>query len=139
MTRIGDVGLFIGMILLFWHAGSFEYDAIFRAIHTGDLTPTMITITAILILSGRWENQVSSPSYVVTGCDGRADACFGTHSCGDDGRSWRIFSGNDVSAIFSKCGGDANGGNRWSFHRDLCGFHRSCANGYKESACLFYS
>ena len=38
MTRIGDVGLFIGMILLFWHAGSFEYDAIFGAIHTGDLT-----------------------------------------------------------------------------------------------------
>lgn len=52
MTRIGDVGLFIGMILLFWHAGSFEYDAIFRAIHTGDLTPTMITITAILIFIG---------------------------------------------------------------------------------------
>ncbi len=40
------------MILIFWHAGSFEYDAIFRAIHTGDLTPTMITITAILIFIG---------------------------------------------------------------------------------------
>ncbi len=52
MTRIGDVSLFIGMILIFWHAGSFEYDAIFRAIHTGDLTPTMITITAILIFIG---------------------------------------------------------------------------------------
>ncbi|PGD11589.1 NADH-quinone oxidoreductase subunit L [Bacillus wiedmannii] len=52
MTRIGDVGLFIGMILIFWHVGSFEYDAIFRAIHTGDLTPTMITITAILIFIG---------------------------------------------------------------------------------------
>ncbi|PGB37824.1 NADH-quinone oxidoreductase subunit L [Bacillus toyonensis] len=52
MTRIGDVGLFIGMILIFWHAGSFEYDAIFRAIHTGDLSPTMITITAILIFIG---------------------------------------------------------------------------------------
>ncbi|PEM53817.1 NADH-quinone oxidoreductase subunit L [Bacillus wiedmannii] len=52
MTRIGDIGLFIGMILIFWHAGSFEYDAIFRAIHTGDLTPTMITITAILIFIG---------------------------------------------------------------------------------------
>ncbi len=35
MTRIGDVGLFIGMILIFWYAGSFEYDAIFRAIYTG--------------------------------------------------------------------------------------------------------
>lgn len=52
MTRIGDVGLFIGMILIFWHAGSFEYEAIFRAIHTGDLSPTMITITAILIFIG---------------------------------------------------------------------------------------
>ena len=52
MTRIGDVGLFIGMILIFWHAGSFEYDAIFRAVHTGDLPPTMITITAILIFIG---------------------------------------------------------------------------------------
>ncbi len=31
MTRIGDVGLFIGMILIFWHAGSFEYEAIFRS------------------------------------------------------------------------------------------------------------
>ncbi|GAA3318911.1 hypothetical protein GCM10020331_023650 [Ectobacillus funiculus] len=30
MTRIGDVGLFIGMILLFWQTGSFEYDEIFQ-------------------------------------------------------------------------------------------------------------
>ncbi|TKI51591.1 NADH-quinone oxidoreductase subunit L [Bacillus mycoides] len=52
MTRIGDVGLFIGMILIFWHAGGFEYDAIFKAIHTGDLSPSMITITAILIFIG---------------------------------------------------------------------------------------
>ncbi|MED1449080.1 proton-conducting transporter membrane subunit, partial [Bacillus pacificus] len=52
MTRIGDVGLFIGMILIFWYAGSFEYDAIFRAIYTGDLPPYMITITAILIFIG---------------------------------------------------------------------------------------
>ena len=36
----------------FWCAGSFEYDAIFRAIYTGDLPPYMITITAILIFIG---------------------------------------------------------------------------------------
>ncbi|MEY8349257.1 NADH-quinone oxidoreductase subunit L [Bacillus cereus] len=52
MTRIGDVGLFIGMILLFWQAGSFEYDAIFQAMKTGDISPTMITLTAILIFIG---------------------------------------------------------------------------------------
>ncbi|PGZ12884.1 NADH-quinone oxidoreductase subunit L [Bacillus cereus] len=52
MTRIGDVGLFIGMILLFWQAGSFEYDAIFQAMKTGDISPTMVTLTAILIFIG---------------------------------------------------------------------------------------
>jgi len=52
MTRIGDVGLLIGMILLFWQVGSFEYDAIFQAIDDGVLSNGMITITAILIFIG---------------------------------------------------------------------------------------
>ncbi|MBY0596734.1 NADH-quinone oxidoreductase subunit L [Bacillus bingmayongensis] len=52
MTRIGDVGLFIGMILLFWQAGSFEYEVIFKAMKMGDISPTMITLTAILIFIG---------------------------------------------------------------------------------------
>ncbi|MFD3446662.1 NADH-quinone oxidoreductase subunit L [Microbacteriaceae bacterium 4G12] len=52
MTRIGDVGLFIGMILLFWKVGSFEYDAIFAAVADGKLSATMITLTAILIFIG---------------------------------------------------------------------------------------
>lgn len=52
MTRIGDVGLFIGLILLFWQVGSFEYDAIFQAVAAGHISPTMITLTAILIFVG---------------------------------------------------------------------------------------
>ncbi len=52
MTRIGDVGLFIGMILLFWQAGSFEYDEIFKAVQAGNISTTMITLTAILIFVG---------------------------------------------------------------------------------------
>ncbi|MEH7455903.1 NADH-quinone oxidoreductase subunit L [Bacillus sp. JJ1127] len=52
MTRIGDVGLFIGMILLFWQAGSFEYEAIFKAVQMGEVSPFMITFTAILIFIG---------------------------------------------------------------------------------------
>ncbi len=140
MTRIGDVGLFIGMILIFWHAGSFEYDAIFRAIHTGGSYPyDDYNNSDINFYWCNGEIRSVPASYVVTGCDGRADACFGTYSCGDDGSSWRIFSGNDVSVIFSKCGGDADGSNCGSLHCNLCSFHRSCANGYKESTCLFYS
>lgn len=52
MTRIGDVGLFIGMILLFWQVGSFEYDEIFKAVQAGKVSGTMITLTAILIFVG---------------------------------------------------------------------------------------
>jgi NADH-quinone oxidoreductase subunit L len=52
MTRIGDVGLLIGMILLFWQVGSFEYDAIFAAVEHGEVAQGMITLTAILIFIG---------------------------------------------------------------------------------------
>jgi NADH-quinone oxidoreductase subunit L len=52
MTRIGDVGLLIGMILLFWQVGSFEYDDIFAAVETGAISGSMITLTAILIFIG---------------------------------------------------------------------------------------
>ncbi|WP_053361052.1 NADH-quinone oxidoreductase subunit L [Bacillus sp. FJAT-27251] len=52
MTRIGDVGLLIGMILLFWQVGSFEYDEIFAAVEAGSISGTMITLTAILIFVG---------------------------------------------------------------------------------------
>ncbi|WP_394238558.1 NADH-quinone oxidoreductase subunit L [Niallia oryzisoli] len=52
MTRIGDVGLLIGMILLFWQVGSFEYDRIFDAVSNDAISQGMITLTAILIFIG---------------------------------------------------------------------------------------
>ncbi|WP_433745331.1 NADH-quinone oxidoreductase subunit L [Falsibacillus pallidus] len=52
MTRIGDVGLLIGIILLYWKTGSFDYDDIFASIGSGDLTSGMITLTALLIFVG---------------------------------------------------------------------------------------
>lgn len=52
MTRIGDVGLFIGMILLFWQTKSFEYSVIFKAVESGQVSHSMITLTAILIFVG---------------------------------------------------------------------------------------
>lgn len=52
VTRVGDVGFFIGMILLFWQVGSFEYDEIFLAVEAGSISPSMITLSAILIFIG---------------------------------------------------------------------------------------
>ncbi|WP_223701071.1 NADH-quinone oxidoreductase subunit L [Sutcliffiella deserti] len=52
MTRIGDVGLFIGIILLFWQVGSFEYNAIFEAVGAGVVSAEMLTLIAIMIFIG---------------------------------------------------------------------------------------
>lgn len=52
VTRIGDVGLFIGIALLFWWTGSFEYSEIFNTIALGKMEPWMITLVAILIFIG---------------------------------------------------------------------------------------
>ncbi len=52
MTRIGDVGFFIGMMLLFWQTHSFDYDDIFRAVGDGTLSPGMTTLAVILIFIG---------------------------------------------------------------------------------------
>lgn len=52
VTRIGDVALFIGMILLFWETGSFAFDDIFDAVSSGSIGSGMITLTAILIFVG---------------------------------------------------------------------------------------
>lgn len=52
MTRIGDVGLLIGMILLFLEVKSFEYEAIFASLQSGDISATTITLSAILIFIG---------------------------------------------------------------------------------------
>ncbi|GED52291.1 NADH-quinone oxidoreductase subunit L [Brevibacillus borstelensis] len=52
VTRIGDLGLFIGICLLFWWTGSFELSQIFDSIALGKLEPWMITLAAILIFVG---------------------------------------------------------------------------------------
>ncbi|HEU5141008.1 MAG TPA: NADH-quinone oxidoreductase subunit L [Bacillales bacterium] len=52
VTRIGDVALFIGMILLFWQTGSFVFADIFSVVESGSIAPGMVTLTAILIFVG---------------------------------------------------------------------------------------
>ncbi len=39
VTRIGDIGLLIGVILTFVHVGSFEFDRVFEAVGSGEIPP----------------------------------------------------------------------------------------------------
>lgn len=52
VTRVGDVALFISIILLFWWTGSFNYADIFNAVQSGAMQEWQITLTAILIFIG---------------------------------------------------------------------------------------
>jgi len=52
VTRIGDVGLFVGIILLFWHIGSFDLAAVFAAVENNQISSGMLTLIAILIFIG---------------------------------------------------------------------------------------
>jgi NADH-quinone oxidoreductase subunit L len=52
VTRIGDVGLFIAVILAFWFTGSFTYSDIFAAAENGVLADWQITLIAILVFIG---------------------------------------------------------------------------------------
>lgn len=52
VTRIGDVGFFIGIILIFWNVGSFDLSAIFAAVEANQLEGGVVTLIAILIFIG---------------------------------------------------------------------------------------
>jgi NADH-quinone oxidoreductase subunit L len=52
VTRIGDVGLFIAIALLFWYTGSFTFSDIFNAVQNGVMEPWQITLVGILVFIG---------------------------------------------------------------------------------------
>jgi NADH-quinone oxidoreductase subunit L len=63
-TRIGDVGLLIGIILIFKHTGSFEYANIFAAVENGLVEQSMITTIALLVFLGAVGKSAQFPLHV---------------------------------------------------------------------------
>lgn len=63
-TRIGDVGLLIGLILLFKATGSFEIKEIFGAAQSGDIGTSTLNISMILIFLGAMGKSAQFPFHV---------------------------------------------------------------------------
>ncbi len=100
MTRIGDVGLLIGMILLFWQVGSFEYDEIFQAVSDGCLVPRDDYVNGNShFYRCCWKIGSVPAPYLASGCNGRSDTCVCTDSCRNNGSSRGLFSGNGISTF----------------------------------------
>ena len=63
-TRIGDVGLLIGIILLFKATGSFEISTIFHAAQQGGIGQGTLTAAAFLIFLGAMGKSAQFPFHV---------------------------------------------------------------------------
>ncbi|MBI4336291.1 MAG: NADH-quinone oxidoreductase subunit L, partial [Chloroflexi bacterium] len=63
-TRIGDVGLLIGIVLLFKETGTFNMQAIFQQVSQGGLSEGVVTAAAILIFLGAMGKSAQFPLHV---------------------------------------------------------------------------
>ncbi len=61
MNRIGDLGLLVGMILIFMHFGSFEYSEVFPRVEAPDAP--LFTVITILLFIGAMGKSAQIPLY----------------------------------------------------------------------------
>ncbi len=63
-TRIGDVGLLVGILLLFNEVGTFDMSATFQAVAAGAVGEGTLTIAAILLFLGAMGKSAQFPLHV---------------------------------------------------------------------------
>ncbi|MBI2171618.1 MAG: NADH-quinone oxidoreductase subunit L [Chloroflexi bacterium] len=63
-TRIGDVGLLIGILMLFKATGTFEMAGVFAAVEAGHVAPGALTWATILIFAGAMGKSAQFPLHV---------------------------------------------------------------------------
>ena len=63
-TRIGDVGLLVGILLLYNKLGTFHIPTILEAVEAGELSSGVLTLSAILIFLGAMGKSAQFPLHV---------------------------------------------------------------------------
>ena len=63
-TRIGDVGLLLGILLLFKEVGTFDMSTIFQAVSSGEVGEGTATVAALLIFLGAMGKSAQFPLHV---------------------------------------------------------------------------
>jgi len=64
VTRIGDVGMFIGIMIIYAKIGSFQYDDVFRGIADGVLSGNLLTAAGITLFFGAVGKSAQFPLHV---------------------------------------------------------------------------
>lgn len=63
-TRVGDVGMFIGIILIWVHTRTFEFTGVAEAVASGAFTGPMLAVTAVLVFLGAVGKSAQFPLHV---------------------------------------------------------------------------
>lgn len=63
-TRVGDVGMFIGIMILYAKVGSFAYDDIFSAVANGTVSGSLLTAAGIAVFFGAIGKSAQFPLHV---------------------------------------------------------------------------
>ena len=90
-TRVGDVGLLIGIIILFTQTHTSTSRQILHAAEAGEIGREWLTARGRLHLRRRLRQVRAVPAArLAPGCDGRPDARLGADPRRDDGRRRRV-------------------------------------------------
>ena len=63
-TRVGDLFMFIGILLIFFTVGSLNFTAVFEAVEGGALVGTTLTLAALLLFGGAVGKSAQIPLHV---------------------------------------------------------------------------
>jgi len=63
-NRVGDVGMFAAILILFSTLGTFNFHDVFRAIADGQLSGTLLTVTGMLLFMGAIGKSAQFPLHV---------------------------------------------------------------------------
>jgi len=63
-TRVGDIGMLVGIMLLFFHARTFQFDAIGEVVHSGQWAGPTLALAAVLIFAGAVGKSAQFPLHV---------------------------------------------------------------------------
>jgi NADH-quinone oxidoreductase subunit L len=63
-TRVGDVGMFIGILIIYSQIGSFRFDDVFRAVAGGVIGGKLLTIAGIALFFGAIGKSAQFPLHV---------------------------------------------------------------------------
>jgi len=64
VTRVGDVAMLIGILLLFTTTGTLTFGGVFGAAEAGSISPTMITAITVLLFCGAMGKSAQFPLHV---------------------------------------------------------------------------